>query len=130
MAFTYNNSLSADRDKIRFLIQDVDAYHVIFQNEEIDGLLNIEGNLFRAVAIALRAIAMQPDKLAIAFSIGTQGSGLFSVDRRQLIPNLLKMADHWEQRAMSTPDEAWDRLDFGVDDFGRDISHYQGAIDD
>ena len=130
MAFTYNNSLSADRDKIRFLIQDVDSSSVIFQDSELDGVLNIEGNLFRAVAIALRAIAMQPGKLAVAFSIGTRGEGLFSVDRRQLIPTLLKLADHWEERAISTPDEAWDRLDFGVDDFGRDISHYQGAIDD
>lgn len=64
MAFSYSTSLTADRDKVRFLIGDTvsgsgpkpsgDNY----SNEELDGLLAIGGSWQAAAALACRALAM------------------------------------------------------------------------
>lgn len=129
MAFSYNNSLSSDRDKVRFLISDTDSSNTIYQDSELDGVLGIEGNIFRAAAIALRARAASFIEKAIRYSIGAEGrGGSLSVDRREIIRNFNLLIESYEARA-ETPDEAFDRFDFNVDVFGRDASHYQGKTD-
>lgn len=128
MAFSYNNSLSTDRDKLRFLIADVTSSSAIYQDSELDGVLSMESNLFRAAAIALRARAASFIEKAIQYSIGAEIRGQLSVDRREIIRNFNLLIQSYETRA-ETPDEAWDRFDFNVDVFGRDASHYQGKTD-
>lgn len=128
MAFTYNDALSASKDKVRFLIGDTDSSNVIFQDNEINGVLDLDGNVFRAAAIALRARASKFIEKAIQYSIGADTKGQLSVDRRQVVKEFERMIMSYEVRAES-PDEQFDRFDFNIDVFGRDASHYQGKTD-
>lgn len=128
MAFSYNNSLSSDRDKLRFFISDVTSGSAIYQDSELDGVLSMDSNVFRAAAIALRARAASFIEKAIQYSIGAEIKGQLSVDRREIIRNFNLLIASYEARA-ETPDETWDRFDFNVDIFGRDASHYQGKTD-
>lgn len=52
MSFTYDNTLSGDRDKVRFYLQDtVDAGHY-FEDEELDFLLSDNTSVIKTVADA------------------------------------------------------------------------------
>lgn len=129
MAFSYNNSLSADRDKLRFLISDTDSSNVIYQDSELDGVLSIDSNIFRAAAVALRARATSFIEKAILYSVGAGGrASILSVDRREIIRNFNLLIESYEARA-ETPAEGFDRFDFNTDIFGRDRSRYQGDND-
>ena len=128
MAFTYNTTLSASRDQLRFLISDVDSANVIFQDAELDGVLSLASNVFRAAALSLRARAASFIEKAIQYSIGADVRGQLSVDRREIISNFNLLIASYEARAES-PDEAFDRFDFNIDVFGRDRSHYQGRTE-
>lgn len=128
MAFTYNDSLSSDRDKVRLLIGDVTSATAIFNDAELDGVLSLDSNVFRAAAIALRARAATFIEKAIQYSIGADVRGQLSVDRRGIVKEFERMILSYEARAES-PDERFDRFDFNVDIFGRDASHYQGKTD-
>ena len=128
MAFTYSTTLSADRDKLRFLIADIDSSNITYQDAELDGVLNMDSNVFRAAAIALRARASSFIEKAIQYSIGADVRGALSVDRREIIKNFNLLITSYEARA-ETPDEAFDRFDFNIDVFGRDRSHYQGRTE-
>lgn len=63
MAFTYLGTLTTDRDKVRFYIQDVSEDSgpkpddANFTDAEIDGLLTAEGNWEQAVAAAFEVLA-------------------------------------------------------------------------
>lgn len=128
MAFTYSTTLAADRDRLRFLISDVDSGNIIYQDAELDGVLSMDSNVFRAAAIALRARASSFIEKAIQFSIGADVKAALSVDRREIIKNFNLLIASYEARA-ETPDEAFDRFDFNIDKFGRDRSHYQGRTE-
>lgn len=63
MSFTYTDTLSASRDKVRFYLQDT-TYNAgpkpadaNFSDEELDGLISVEGNWQRAVAAGFEALA-------------------------------------------------------------------------
>lgn len=128
MAFSYSTTLSADRDKLRFLISDVDSTNIIYQDAELDGVLSMDSNIFRAAAIALRARAASFIEKAIQYSIGADVRGQLSVDRREIIRNFNLLIASYEARA-EVPDEAFDRFDFNIDVFGQDRSHYQGRTE-
>lgn len=128
MAFTYNDSLSGNRDVVRLLIGDTTSATAIFNDAELDGILSLDSNVFRAAAVALRARAATFIEKAIQFSIGADVRGQFSVDRRGIIKEFERMILSYEARAES-PDERFDQFDFNVDIFGRDASHYQGKTD-
>ena len=128
MAFTYSTTLAADRDRLRLLISDVDSSNIIFQDAELDGVLAIDSNIFRAAAIALRARAASFIEKAIQYSIGADVRGALSVDRREIIKKFNLLIASYETRAES-PDEAFDRFDFNIDTFGRARSHYQGRTE-
>ena len=128
MAFTYSTTLAADRDRLRFLIADIDSSNITYQDAELDGVLSMDSNVFRAAAIALRARASSFIEKAIQYSIGADVRGALSVDRREIIKNFNLLIASYEARA-ETPDEAFDRFDFNIDVFGRDRSHYQGRTE-
>ena len=128
MAFTYSTTLAADRDRLRFLIADIDSSNITYQDAELDGVLSMDSNVFRAAAIALRARASSFIEKAIQYSIGADIRGALSVDRREIIKNFNLLITSYEARA-ETPDEAFDRFDFNIDMFGRDRSHYQGRTE-
>ena len=63
MSFTYTRTLPTDRDRLRFYIGDVTSGAGLlpgsanFQDEELDGLLTIEGAWQRAEAAAFERLA-------------------------------------------------------------------------
>lgn len=63
MTFTYAGTLTTDLDKIRFKIQDTVENSGVkpnggnFSDEEINGLLDVEGNVNRTVAALYEALA-------------------------------------------------------------------------
>lgn len=63
MAFTYNDALSVDRDKVRFWLQDTVSgegkkpQNDNFTDDEIAGLITIEGSWQRAVAAGFEILA-------------------------------------------------------------------------
>lgn len=132
LSFTYDSSLGSSKDKLRFLISDTvntAKSPAVFADEELSGLLNgIESNLFMAAAVALRSRAASFVDKAISYSVGTGTGrgGALSVDRRGILRDIMALAATFDARALSTPDEAFDRLDFNIGADGRDLSNYQG----
>jgi len=58
MTWTYSLALTADKDKIRSLVEDTDAAQPLVQDEEINFLLNESGgSIYRAAALVCRKIA-------------------------------------------------------------------------
>ena len=63
MSFSYSDDIATDRDRVRFNIRDVEFDEgplpaaANFSNEEIDGLVTIEGTWQRATAAAFEALA-------------------------------------------------------------------------
>lgn len=57
MNFTYDSSLSTDRDIVRFLIGDVDESDVLVGDEAIDYLLTEHSDTYAAAAAACERIA-------------------------------------------------------------------------
>lgn len=129
MSFSYSTSLTSDRDKVRLLISDTNSSDIIFQNEELDGILGMEPNVYTAAATALRARTSAFVTKAIRYQIGTTGGrAAIEVDRGNLVKNFLALADHYIQASIAGIDEVYDRAAFDIDPYGRDVSEYQGVI--
>lgn len=126
MAFSYDDSLGTSLGQLRFLISDTDSSNAIYNDAELNGVLGMEPNIFRAAALALRSRLTNFITKAIRYSLGTEVRGSLSIDRRRIVDNFEKAIVSFEHRALSTPDEVFDRLDFNIDQFGRDVSNYQG----
>lgn len=76
MAFTYNGP-STDAGKVRLLIPDKDVDNGIFQDDEIDGLLAMEGSVKGATALALETIAsdtVMVEKVIKTLNLQTDGA--------------------------------------------------------
>ncbi len=57
MAWTYDSSLSNDKDRVRFLVGDVDTNAQLVQDEEIQWVLSQEANVYMAAASVAETIA-------------------------------------------------------------------------
>ena len=126
MSFSYDNTLVALRDRLRFLVSDTASATAIYANEELDGILSVQANVYLAAAILLRqrAAALAPN--AILYSSGAFAGGQLMVDRRQTAKALLDLAKSYEETAAASAEEAFDRFAFNIDALGRDRSEYQG----
>lgn len=129
MSFSYDISLGATRDKLRLLIDDRDGSNIIYENEELDGILGEEANLYRAAALALRGRAASFVAKTISYTIGGETRGVLSIDRKKIYEAILTLAQSYEDRALSTPVEYFDRAEFDVDSIGNNNSNYQGFND-
>lgn len=99
----------------------------VFADEELSGLLSgIESNIFKAAAVALRSRAASFVDKAISYSVGADVRGALSIDRRGILREIIALAATFEAKALSIPDEAFDRFDFNIGADGRDLSNYQG----
>ena len=133
MSFSYDTSLSASKDQLRFLLADTvntATSPAIFQDEELTGLLNnVEAGLYQAAAVALRSRAASFIDKAIKYSVGADIRGSLSVDRKGLMKEIMALAKTFEDIAMAQPYEVFDRADFNVNWLGEDVSNYQGYTD-
>lgn len=126
MSFTYDPTLTTSKDKVRFFTGDTDPLSIIYTDEELNGLLNIESNFYFASAQAIRARSSKFVTKAISYSVGAGSNDSIRVDRRTIMDNFLKLAQKYEDWAITSPEEGFDRFDFSIDPFGRDVSEYQG----
>ena len=76
MTFSYNINLESDTDKIRYRVQDTAPGSGPkpgggnFEDEELEGLLLIEGSVERAVAAVYEALATSWSSVATESEIG------------------------------------------------------------
>jgi hypothetical protein len=93
MAFTY--SLSTDRGKVRLLIPDNRAAAYVFEDDEIDSLLVLEGsNLRRAAALALETIASDQARVLKVMQVQE-----IRTDGAKVADALMKRAAHLRELA-------------------------------
>ena len=50
MAWSYDNGMGTDKDKVRFLIQDTNSSRQLFQDQEINWVISTEANIYTAAA--------------------------------------------------------------------------------
>ena len=85
MAWTYDDSLGANRDIVRSLIQDVDTNHQILQDEEIDYLLTLNSSSVLLAAasaceVAAAKFGRQLDRSALGVSDSPNTRAQFFLD--------------------------------------------------
>lgn len=102
MAFTYVDTLAADRDKVRFHLQDTvedsgpKPGGGNFSNDELDGLLTVENSWQEAVAAGLETLAA-----AWASSPSFEADGL-SISRSDVAKSYKSLAEKWRNEYGST----------------------------
>lgn len=98
MAFTYDATLSTTLAKVRRLIGDTDSANALFTDAEMNFFIDAVGdNMYRAAAMATRAIAASKNLLARRTSIST-----YSEDYGSVVTDLLAQADRWERMAAAS----------------------------
>lgn len=127
MSFSYSPSLSTDKDKARFLMGDRLEASAVFADEEINGMINMQGNLFLAVALLAWNRASELISVGIQYTIGSGVRDAVSVDRRSIPKYWQDLARKMEMLATSLDiAEAFDRFAYDIGADGRDYSDYQG----
>jgi len=98
MAFTYDDALSTDRDRVRFHLGDVTMAagprpaDDNFSDAEIDGLVTIEGSWQRAVAGGLERLAVEWLRYP-----SFKGDGL-TLNRSDIAKGYQSQAASWRKR--------------------------------
>ena len=128
MSFSYTLPWANDRDRLRFFLSDTVQLKAVFADEEIDGILALQSNVFLAAALLAYNRATALASLGIQYSVGAGVRDAITVDRRQVPKFWLDLASKMEQMAMSQDSayEFLDRFAFDIDQVGRDFSDYQG----
>lgn len=115
MAFTY--VLSTDRGKVRLMIPDRTASDPIFDDDEIDAFLTIEGgNIKRATAMALETIAADQVlvlKVITLMDLRTDGAAV----SRELLKRAADLRSQAEADEASDEGGAFDIAEMVVDPF-------------
>ena len=57
MVWSYSAALATDKDRVRFLIGDVDTANELAQNEEIEWAIQTEANVYMAAALVAKSLA-------------------------------------------------------------------------
>lgn len=115
MTFTYDPTLTADRDKVRRLINDVDSTVPIFVDAELDGFLAMQNGFLRAAAMALDTIASNEAyvlKVMTRGDLQTNGAATAAGLRAGAV-QLRTLAD----KAESDAGTDWDVSEWVLDDF-------------
>ena len=79
MPFTYSDSVSTTRDRVRLLIGDTDSDEPLLMDSELDFLITLGGNIYSVAASACETIAA---KFAREVSKSVGGLSLGSQDRQ------------------------------------------------
>lgn len=102
MAFSYDPTTAAGQ--VRLLIGDTNLDEPklqVFQDAEIDAFLSLGGNSeFKAAALALKRMAADAAKRAIAYNILASD---FQVDRTKVKDGLLALAKAYEEDELKEP---------------------------
>ena len=94
ITWTYNASVSTDRDKIRLLIGDTDTTDQLLSDEEIDFVITQQPNVYYAAAQCCETVAGKFSR-----DVSTTLEGM-SIAKRQRFENYLNMANNLRVMAM------------------------------
>jgi len=124
MTFTYTTDLAADRDKVRFHLQDTTENSgprpagANFSDEELDGLLTSEGTWQRAVAAGFEALAA-----AWSTQPSFQADGL-QVSRSDVAKSFRDQAKTW-RRTGGRSSRVGSRAPTRVDGYSDDVDAHE-----
>lgn len=93
MAWTYD--ITTDRGKVRFLIQDTNTNIQLLTDAEVDFALSQNPNIYRAAAIAARAIALKFTRLPTL----DPAPGGTSLDPQEQAKRYLDLAENLDDQA-------------------------------
>lgn len=102
MTVTYNQALATDKDRIRFYIQDTvegkgpKVSDVNFSDEEIAGLVTLEGSWQAAVAACFEALSANWQDNPV-FGVGDLGT-----THGRIAEGFAKKAEAWRARSASS----------------------------
>ena len=126
MSFTHEPS--TDRGKCRLLVYDTDSSSYIFEDDEIDAMLELNSDsVLYATADLCRSAAAKNASNAILLDI----AGSLKIDRKQVSKVWMLLAARYEARASGSSAqlrEFIDSYDIEIDDVGIDMSEYVGDI--
>jgi hypothetical protein len=127
MSFTYTDTLAASRDKVRFYLQDT-TYNggpkpadANFSDEELDGLISVEGTWQRAVAAGFEALAAAWRRYPNFSADGLQ------VSRSDIAKGYDAQAADWRTRygAATGASRAGSRAVTRVDGYSNDVDSHE-----
>lgn len=93
MPWTYD--ITTDRGRVRFLVQDTNTNVQLLSDAEIDFALSQSANIFRAAAIAARAIALN---FARKLTLNPAPGGV-SLDPQEQAEKYMALAEELEEQA-------------------------------
>lgn len=99
MAFTYNEALTTDRDKVRFHIADTREESAAFSDAEIDALVTLAGSVYGAAALACDNMASAIAQGAQSYTDGTPDGRSRTLDTTARIEALRARAAHFRNLA-------------------------------
>ena len=128
MSFSYDVALTTEKDRLRFLLSDRIEAKAVFSDEELGGILNLQGNVFLAAALLAYNRATALASLGIQYNIGAGIRDSMMVDRRSVPKFWMDLSKKMEEMAITQDGnyEFWDRAVFEIAPDGRDWSDYQG----
>jgi len=96
MTWSYNSSLTTDKDKVRFYIGDIDQTGQLLQDEEISFLLAEVSNVLLAAAHAAKAVAAKFSRQA------DKAVGDLRISLSQKAQAYMSLAADLEKRALTS----------------------------
>ena len=91
MSWSYTDTLSAARDRVRVLVGDTDTTNQVFTNEEIDDALDMhDAEIGRTVGWLFRILSHDPDRLQ-----AKRAAACYAFSVVTLMRLYAKIADAW-----------------------------------
>ena len=124
MTFTLDSS--SDTGRLRVLIFDIDSTDYIFEDAEIEGILEINSSdIWASAADLCRSLAA---KYAAEAQITGLGKEDIYLDKKVKAKYYLQMAAQYSSRSGLEVSEYIDSYNFGQDGMGNDETEYIGDI--
>lgn len=98
MAWTYDTTFAASKDKVRFLCGDTNSADKLIQDEEINLVLVTTPNIYSAAAIVCRAICAKLRRRPTL----TPTPGSISLDSQAQAKGFLELANTLDAQAISS----------------------------
>ena len=127
MTFSYADTLTTDRDRVRFYLQDT-AYNAgpkpadgNFSDEELDGLIAVEGTWQRAVAAGFETLAAAWRRYPSFSADGLQ------LSRSDIAKGYADQAQQWRKQygAAMSSSRAGSRAVTRVDGYSNDVDSHE-----
>ena len=128
MAFSV--SLSEDSGKVRLLIRDTDtatAANQIFTDAEITAFLAIDASVYGAAALALRSMAADASRCAVAYKLLRNN---VEIDRRDLPKRFLEIAKTYIEERDTSGGSQLRPIMWELNSVGIDETDYPDSYDD